>query len=42
MRARVGAQFMTLMFLAGYAGMNAINFDLTPGNRWKGDEKDEN
>lgn len=39
MRARVGAQFMTLAFLAGYAGMNAINFE--PGNRWKGYKDDE-
>jgi len=31
MRARVGAQFATLLVLAGYAGMSALNFNLAPG-----------
>lgn len=39
MRLRVGAQFMTLMFLMGYAGMNAINFTIAPG--YHGNNRDD-
>ncbi len=42
MRARVGAQFMTLLFLAGYAGMNSIDINLNPRNRWKDADGEEN
>lgn len=39
MRLRVGAQFMTLTFLMGYAGMNALNFNIAPG--YHGNNNDE-
>lgn len=39
MRLRVGAQFLTLMFLMGYAGMNAINFSIAPGYHGDKDKK---
>lgn len=37
MRLRVGAQFGTLLVLIGYAGLNAVNFSITPG--YHGDDK---
>jgi len=39
MRARVGAQFATLLVLAGYAGMSSLNFSIAPG--YHGDKKDK-
>lgn len=40
MRARVGAQFATLLVLAGYAGMSSLNFNIAPG--YHGKQKDNN
>jgi len=43
MRARVGAQFATLLVLAGYAGMSSLNFNIAPGYHPKerfGDEEE--
>eukprot|EP00553_Chaetoceros_curvisetus_P000103 CAMPEP_0204624898 /NCGR_PEP_ID=MMETSP0717-20131115/10661_1 /ASSEMBLY_ACC=CAM_ASM_000666 /TAXON_ID=230516 /ORGANISM="Chaetoceros curvisetus" /LENGTH=135 /DNA_ID=CAMNT_0051640447 /DNA_START=115 /DNA_END=522 /DNA_ORIENTATION=- len=40
MRLRVGAQFGTLLIFIGYAGLNAINFDVAPGYHPKDDKKD--
>lgn len=39
MRARVGAQFATLLVFIGYAGLDAINFDIAPGYHPKDEEK---
>lgn len=39
MRLRVGAQFGTLLIFMGYAGMSAINFDISPGYHPKGDKE---
>ncbi|GFH58659.1 hypothetical protein CTEN210_15135 [Chaetoceros tenuissimus] len=39
MRARVGAQFATLLIFIGYAGLDAINFDIAPGYHPKDEEK---
>mmetsp|Transcript_6658 Transcript_6658/g.8423 ORF Transcript_6658/g.8423 Transcript_6658/m.8423 type:complete len:135 (+) Transcript_6658:103-507(+) len=39
MRLRVGAQFSTLLIFIGYAGINAINFDVMPGYHGKDGEK---
>jgi len=41
MRARVGAQFATLLVLAGYAGMSALNFNIAPGYQTKERFNDE-
>ena len=41
MRLRVGAQFVTLLCLMSYAGMNAVNFTIAPGYRGDKDEKEE-
>ena len=39
MRARVGAQFATIMIFIGYAGKDAFNVDIMPGYRPKEEEK---
>eukprot|EP00979_Chaetoceros_neogracilis_P003189 scaffold550_cov220-Chaetoceros_neogracile.AAC.1 len=39
MRARVGAQFATLLIFMGYAGMEAINFKIAPGYHPKDEEE---
>jgi len=39
MRARVGAQFATLLIFMGYAGMDAINFAIAPGYHPKDEEE---
>lgn len=41
MRARVAAQFTTLMIFIGYAGLNAFNLDIAPGYHSKPDQKKE-
>ena len=39
MRARVGAQFATIMIFIGYAGREAFNVDVMPGYHSKEEEK---
>jgi hypothetical protein len=39
MRARVGAQFATLLIFMGYAGMESINFAIAPGYHPKDEEE---
>ena len=43
MRARVGAQFATVMIFIGYYGMNSFNVNFAPGysGKEKKDEKSE-
>jgi hypothetical protein len=40
MRARVGAQFATLLIFVGYAGMDQFNLKFAPGYG-KEDDKDK-
>lgn len=41
MRARVGAQFATLLVFIGYAGMDAINFTIAPGYHPTDDDEEK-